>query len=438
MMKRLLKNATLATCCVGIGMMGLSPSFSKETGVVESALADVSISRLAENGVVQFAFQTIVEMESINTERLIKITEIPAPPFKEQKRAQALIEMIQVIGGTQAQIDTAGNVVARRRGAAGEKTLAIVAHIDTVFPIETDVTVRREGDRFYAPEIGDNSCGLVVLLCVLQAIERHVIKTRDDILFIGSIGEEGLGDLRGVRHLFRPGAPRIDSFVAIDGGRADRLVVDAVGSTRYRVTFNGPGGHSYGAFGRANPHNALARAMDQFTKAARPITAQGVKSTFNIGRVGGGTSVTSIPFASWMEVDMRSADPAKLNQLDDALKTAAYQGLERENKRRTENDALTVEMTSVGQRPAGKGARSSALLQNDMAAMRARGLDPDLKASSTDANIPISLGIPAVTMSRGGITYNAHAPDEYWEAKDPHIAIQALFLATLAQTGLAP
>ncbi|SIN63356.1 Di-or tripeptidase [Parasphingorhabdus marina DSM 22363] len=402
---------------------------------VDTAGAEQVIGKLSQDPRVRSAFRSIEVMDAYNVERLIALTEIPAPPFKEVARAKKLVEGLRAAGLENAQLDAVGNAVARRPGRSGDRTIAVVAHIDTVFPEETDVTVRREGNIYHAPGIGDNTRGLIVLLTLAEIMEKHALSTDADILFVGSVGEEGLGDLRGVRHLFRDGGPEIDSFIAVDGGSPDRLVTEAVGSNRYRVTFSGPGGHSYGAFGRAHPHQALGDAITRFTQAGREISAKGTKSTFSIGRIGGGTSINSIPFSSWMEVDMRSADVTKLEELDTAFHKAMNEALDSENRRRAGNAALNLDIRSVGKRPAGSSSEGSNLFHHASAAMRHLGVEPRVSASSTDANIPLSLDIPAVTMNRGGISRNAHAPNESWENRDAHVAIQILLLTLLAEAG---
>lgn len=389
--------------------------------------------------VIAKAFADIKAMDEKNIERLITLTEIPAPPFAEDVRALEMQQRLRVAGLDDVRIDAVGNVIARRPGELGGRTVAVVAHLDTVFPADMEIKVRREGERLYAPGIGDNTRALVVMLSLIEAMDAHDLKTRDDILFIGSVGEEGLGDLRGVRHLFDEAGTKIDSFIAIDGGEIDRVVVDAVGSNRYRVVFNGPGGHSYGAFGRAHPHQALADAISRFTERAGRITRRkGVKATFSVGRIGGGTSINSIPFSSWMEVDMRSVDPKKVAALDAALREAVDYALRKENARHRLGEPLTAEIQSVGARPAGISDHNTSLVKNTIAALNAIGVDANLAASSTDANIPIARGIPAVTISRGGRSANAHAPDEYWENVDPHLAIQAALLLISAEAGLVP
>lgn len=405
-------------------------------------VTDQQIATIAKHADIAAALQSLEDMGEKNIERLIAITEIPAPPFAEEMRAADYAQRLRGLGLNDVYIDATGNVIARRPGTGeglGTKhsALALVAHLDTVFPAETDVSVRREGNQFFAPGIGDNSRGLVALLSLIEVMQKHNITTERDILFIASVGEEGLGDLRGVRALFADGGPDIDGMIAVDGSGHDKLVTTAVGSNRYRVTFSGPGGHSYGAFGRAHPHQALAEAITRFTAAATPITRDGPKATFSVGRIGGGTSVNSIPFTSWMEVDMRSANPQKLAALDAAFQAAMADALATENAQRTSSDALTLAIETVGKRPAGSNAEDAPLVANALAAMRQWQVTPRETASSTDANIPLSLGIAAVTMGSGGIGRNAHAPNESWEDKDSHIALQILLLTLLAEAGLA-
>lgn len=395
--------------------------------------ADIDASGQAK---IRAAFGDIVAMDARNMERLIAITQIPAPPFKEEVRAADFAKRLEALGRVTVEIDAVGNVLARRKGGGNGRTLAIVAHLDTVFPEGTDVTVRQEGNVYFAPGIGDNSRGLVVLLSLLEVMNTHDMTTEDDILLVGSVGEEGLGDLRGVRHIFREGGPKIDTFIAVDGGSAQRVVTEGVGSNRYRITYEGPGGHSYGAFGRAHPHQALAQAIINFTQNATPITQSGPKATFSVGRIGGGTSINSIPFTSWMEVDMRSENAEKLAALDAVFRRSIQDALETENERRRRDEALMIDIDQVGQRPVGKTDLSASLITNTQAALKAMGLEAQFSSSSTDSNIPMSRGIPAITMGKGGIGRNAHAPNESWENKDPHLAIQALLLVVAAEAKL--
>lgn len=396
-----------------------------------------TVGALKADPTIKAAFATIEGHREENVADLIEITEIPAPPFGEAARGKRIAEMFREIGVTDVRIDEVGNVIARRPGLTGEKTVAFVSHIDTVFPIETDVSVRREGDTYIAPGVGDNSRAVVVLFSLIKALDAHDIQTEGDVLFIGNVGEEGLGDLRGVKHLYRDGAEPIDSFIAIDGGRLNRLIHGGVGSHRYRVTVRGPGGHSWSDFGEPNPHHALGQIIELFDERAPAVTEVGPKTSYNVGRMGGGTSINSIPFESWMEVDMRSGDQGKLDDIDAVLQQAILDGLAAENAGRLEGDALSVDVAMVGRRPAGKAEPSQPLIQNAMAAMTAMGIEPDLRISSTDANIPISMGLPAITISRGGKSQGAHSFEERWTDIDSHLSIQLALLILLAEAGYA-
>lgn len=386
---------------------------------------------------VQRALEHVVTIEPQSRRDLIELTEIPAPPFGEEVRARRFAQMLREAGLGEVTIDAVGNVIGRRPGKSGERVVAYSAHLDTVFPAGTDVTVRVDDEKLYAPGIGDNTRGLVAVLGVLRAIQAAKIETRADLLFIGNVGEEGLGDLRGMKHLFRDGAERIDTLVAVDGGDSNRIVYGGVGSHRYRITFHGPGGHSWGAFGYANPHHALGRAIALFVENAPMVTSVGEKTSYNVGRIGGGTSINSIAYESWMEVDLRSGNQAKLDEIDAVLKAAVDQALLEENAARQDGRALTVEVERVGTRPAARGDDSSPVVQRAIAATKSFGIQPVLRISSTDANLPLSKGIPAVTMSRGGVTGNAHSPDEWWQNVDGHLAMQIGLVTLLAEAGLA-
>lgn len=391
---------------------------------------------IMENQRVQTAMEHILAIEPQSRRDLIELTEIPAPPFEEQARAERFAEMLRESGLTDVTIDDVGNAIGRRPGRSGDRVIGYSAHLDTVFPAGTDVTVRYDDEKMYAPGIGDNTRGLVTVLGVLRAMEHAGIETEADVLFIGNVGEEGLGDLRGVKHLFRDGAPKIDTLIAVDGGESTRIVYGGVGSHRYKVTFQGPGGHSWGAFGLANPHHALGRAIQIFDENAPTVTTVGEKTSYNIGRIGGGTSINSIPFESWMEVDMRSGSQDKLDDIDAVLKAAVEQALQEENVDRLDGPELTADVKRVGTRPAAQGDSSSPVVQRAMAATLAFGVQPTLRISSTDANLPISKGVPAVTMSRGGISGNSHAPEEWWQNKDGHIGIQIGLLTLLAEADI--
>jgi tripeptide aminopeptidase len=396
------------------------------------------VSDLASDPRVIIALENIESQETRLIADLIELTEIPAPPFGEAQRGVRFAEMLRATGLADVSIDGVGNVIGRWPGRTGNKVVVYSAHLDTVFPAGTDVSVRVEGDTYFAPGIGDNTRGLVAVLGVLRAMQHANLETDADILFVGNIGEEGLGDLRGTKYLFREGGPQIDSMIAVDGGRTERVVYSGVGSHRYRVTFKGPGGHSWGAFGTANPHHALGRAIAKFVDGAPEITSTGPKTSYNIGRMGGGTSINSVPFESWMEVDMRSVEQSKLDAIDAVLQRAVQQALLEENAARLEGPELTVEVERVGTRPAAHGDINSPLMQTAAASLALFGLEIEPQTSSTDANLPISLGIPAITISRGGKSADSHSPAESWQNINAHVGLQVGLLTLLAEAGLAP
>lgn len=395
------------------------------------------VDALAEAPIVQQAFDEIMALEPRTQEELIMLTEIPAPPFMEDERAATYREMLQAAGADSTWTDAEGNVLALRRGQSGGRTVALGAHLDTVFPEGTDVTVEARGDTLYAPGIGDDARGLMVILTVLRALEATDLQTEGDLLFIGTVGEEGLGDLRGVKHLFREGGPPIDSWIAVDGGGMGRIIHRALGSHRYRVTMKGPGGHSWGAFGAGNPHHALGRAITHFTDAADPFTKEGARTSYNVGRMGGGTSVNSIPFESWMEVDMRSISPERLDAIDALFQDAMQRGLEEQNELTREGAPLTMDVEMIGDRPSGAIDPATPLVQRAMATTAYFDTEPSLGISSTDSNTPIAKGIPAVTIGRGGDGGGAHSLDEWWLNKDGHLAIQRALLLAVSEAGWA-
>lgn len=386
---------------------------------------------------IQAAFTKIEELDPWSLEKLIELTEIPAPPFMETDRAIRYAELMREVGADSVEIDEVGNVIAWRRGTGGGKTVAMAGHMDTVFPEGTDVTVKFRGDTMYAPGIGDDTRGLIVALTALRAMEETGLRTESDLLFIGTVGEEGLGDLRGVKQLFSETGPGIDSWIAIDGGGISRIVNQGLGSHRYKVTFNGPGGHSWGAFGLGNPAHAMGRAIRIFDENAAPYVAEGARTSYNVGRLGGGTSVNSIPFAMWMEVDMRSESPERLNGIDELFQAAVSQALEEENAGRLRGEPLTVDVEMIGDRPSGIAPESTPLLQRAAASARHFGEEPSFGSGSTDSNIPIALGIPGITIGRGGAGTGAHSLNEWWMNKDAHVAIQHALAVMVAEAGLA-
>jgi tripeptide aminopeptidase len=334
------------------------------------------------------------------------------------------------------QVDAEGNVLGLRRGRGGP-LVAVAAHLDTVFPAGTDVHVRRDGSRLFAPGIGDDGVGLASLLAMARALDAAHVETENDLLFVADVGEEAMGNLRGVRYLFTKGSyrGRIAQFVSIDGvGDGSFITNGAVGSSRYRVTFDGPGGHSYGAFGLVNPANALAAAIQALTRVPVPSSP---RTTFNVGLIGGGTSVNSIPSSVWMEVDLRSESPAALAQLDAAFRSIVGEAADDENHARSVvrgEVAATIE--KLGERPSGQTPTSSRLALTAAAAVRRMGLTPEFGWSSTDANLPMSLGIPAITIDAGIAGGRPHSPDE-WVDLDRDQALGGLQRTLLLVLSLA-
>jgi acetylornithine deacetylase/succinyl-diaminopimelate desuccinylase-like protein len=374
-------------------------------------------------------------------EEIIELTEIPAPPFKETARGHAFLEKLRGAGLSDVETDAEGNVLGVRKGTGGAPLVAIAAHLDTVFPEDTDVTVTRTGTRLAAPGIGDNSRGLAVLLAVIRALDAANARTASDILFIGNVGEEGPGDLRGMRYLFQEGKfrDRIRTFISIDGGGAgSSITTGGVGSKRYRAVFTGPGGHSYGAFGLVSPAFAMGKAMDKLSSVTVPASP---KTTFNIGVVGGGTSVNSIPFETWMELDLRSQSPEALRKLDEQVHALTAAAVREENSARsTSQGPVTVEMKLIGDRPSGQTSQSSPLVQTAATVISGLGMSPSYHFSSTDSNIPMSLGIPAITLDSGGHGGRAHALDE-WIDVEPRASltgVRSILGILMAVAGLEP
>lgn len=380
---------------------------------------------------VRAALEYAARTEPQTIEEQIAICEIEAPPFKEERRAEDYRRRLEALGLRNVRMDAEGNVIAERPGQPGESVVVVSGHLDTVFPEGTDVTVRRDGTVLHGPGIGDDCRGLAVLLSIARALDHADVPTRGTILFVGTVGEEGAGNLRGVRHLFQEELRgEVDYFISIDGTGLG-LTRSAVGSHRYEVTFRGPGGHSYGDFGQPNPLHALGRAMAKVAELEVPAEP---RVTFSIGIVEGGTSVNSIASTGTMHVDMRSLDPAALQAVDDRFQAAIREALAEENARWSAGERLTLEVDTIGIRPGGTQPEDATIVRAAVEAGRALGFQVPTGASSTDANIPISLGIPAVTIDGGGKGSGAHSLTEWFDTEDSHLGTQwaILFVLTLA------
>lgn len=394
--------------------MSLAVLSSGGTAVAQEGAATIG-ARLMQDAAIKTALDRVKRDEGEVIEEQIRLCEIAAPPFQEQARGEALRRAFVAAGLKNVRVDAIGNVIGDRPGLSPRPRLVFTAHLDTVFPEGTKVQTTREGSVLKGPGIGDDCRGLAVMLAVVRQIDAASIQTPGTITFVATVGEEGLGDLRGVKNLFNQELKgQIDRFVSVDGGGLG-ITATAVGSLRYRVTFKGPGGHSYGAFGLANPVHALGRAIAHIDDLQVPRTP---KTTFNVGRIGGGTSVNSIPFDAWMEVDMRSADAAALKALEAGFHKAVDLALAEENERWNNNGRLTVEKKIVGGRPAGATPMDAPIVQAALSVTHAIGEDSPVGEGSTDSNIAISLGIPAITIGGGGTGTGAHSLGEAFDTAD--------------------
>lgn len=418
----------IAFVCASLGVV----SHAQQTVVpIDSAVRAQFESLLAAPAVVA-ALAQIEAKEADYLQELITLTEIPAPPFKEERRAAYFLEQLKARGLKDAYIDSEGNAIGIRKGSGKGPTFLISAHLDTVFPESVDTTVQLRDGRYYAPGIGDDTRGLAALLSLLDALNASGMQTAADIIFAGNVGEEGRGDLRGIKAIFRD-HPEIDAYVSIDGVRMRRITNGGTGSRRFEFHFTGPGGHSFGAFGLASAIHAMGRAI---AKIGDVETPKSPKTTFTVGTVTGGTSVNSIAADAMFALDMRSNDKDELAKLEETIKALAQEAVAEENAR-WNNGEISVEFKLIGDRPVGKTAASSALVQ--VAALAFDAVDVELESlgiSSTDSNVPMSLGIPAITISAGGDAGGAHSPEEWFAPMRSYTGPQASLLVTLAMAGV--
>src|SRR6266566_2634659 len=362
-----------------------------------------------------------------------RITEIPAPPYKEHVRAEYYLNRFQELGLKDAFIDTEGNVIALRKGSGdGRPKLVVSAHLDTVFPEGTDVAVKEGDGAVRAPGIGDDSRGLAAMLSLIKSINANGIATVGDVMFVGTVGEEELGNLRGVKALFRDHAD-IDGFISIDGLGITRVVNQGTGSHRYEMIFKGPGGHSFQEFGLPSAIHAMGRAVAKISDLQTPSDP---KTTFTVGTVSGGTSVNAIAAEARMAVDMRSNSTEELLKLEARLLDQVKQSVADENARWT-SDKLTLEIKLIGDRPAGIVAMDSPIVQATQRAVAAiaRGPRVTFAGSSTDSNMAMSLGIPAVTIGGGGEGGNWHSRNEWYKPVNAWYGPQNALLTVLILTG---
>ncbi len=398
--------------------------------------ADTKVRRVIDSAAFKMAAATLAAEHDRTVTDIITLTETAAPPFKEHTRALRWLEMARVLGLDALEVDAEGNVSGLRRGTGNGKLICVAAHLDTVFPEGTDVKVHRDGSKLFAPGIGDDTRSLAVLLAWMRAMNAAAIQTRADILFVADVGEEGLGDLRGMRHLFLKGRykDRITAFITVDSPEMDRIVIGGVGSKRYRVTFEGPGGHSYGAFGVVNPLFAMADAIARLGRVELPAKP---KTTYSASVTGGGTSINAIPNAVWTEFDLRSESASHLAALQQRFFELVKDAVAAENTQRsTENGPVTCRIEPIGDRPAGVTPASADVVQLARLAIEAHGFETQFEYSSTDANIPMSLGIPAIRIGSGGSGGRAHSLEE-WIDVEPGLSLRGMTAGLAAVLAVA-
>jgi acetylornithine deacetylase/succinyl-diaminopimelate desuccinylase-like protein len=387
------------------------------------------VSKLADLPEVKSALAAARALESQTIEDQIRLSEIPAPPFKESARGEEMRRLFLQAGLQNVRVDKVGNVLGEYRGAAPRPHLVIAAHLDSVFPDGTNVRVRREGAILRGPGIGDDSRGLAVLVAMARALNQTHLQVPGSITFVADVGEEGLGNLRGMKALFDDTLKgTVDRFVTIDG-TGFSIAHTFVGSRRYRVTYRGEGGHSFTDFGAPTPINALGRAVAQIADLKVPPDP---RTTFNVGRIGGGISVNSLPAEAWMEVDLRSVDRKALAALDAQFRKTLDAALAAEHARWPGAARLSMSAEVVGERPAGQLSENAPIVQAAYAATRAVGALPTSAMSSSDANYPASLGIAAIQIGGGGQGGDAHASTEFFDTTDSWRGTQRALLLTIA------
>ncbi|PYO98308.1 MAG: peptidase M20 [Gemmatimonadetes bacterium] len=396
---------------------------------------DHAVSRLLAHERIRAARHHIERTDEVTLARQTALSAIPAPTGAEGRRATRVAELFREIGLSDVTVDYAGNVHGWF-GKNGEVTAPVVlaAHLDTVFGPDVNVAVERRGHRLEGPGISDNARGLAALVAVAEAMVAARVPTARPILFAATVGEEGSGDLRGVKYLLNgnreTGNGKPAAFIALDGAGLDRVIHRALGSKRYHITFRGPGGHSWAAFGVANPANAVGRATALLADLA---PQQAPRTTCAVVRLGGGTGLNSIPQEAWLDLDLRSEDPRALAQLDVTVRAALERAADDENRRRTAGSpTLRVDIQLLGDRPSGMTPRAHPLVQAAVAANRALGRDAELASASTDANVPIALGIPAIALGAGGKAGDAHLATEWFENVEGALGIVRALLVTAA------
>jgi tripeptide aminopeptidase len=394
---------------------------------------DEPLAKLAGDPACARGLQWIDKSAAWSTDQQIRLTEIPAPEFNEARRGEAFAEIFAA-NGFRVRTDKIGNVIAERPGSDPKSVVLLAAHLDTVFPAGTDVRVKRDGARLLAPGIADNGVGLASLVSLAHAIDESRIRTTKTIVLAGDVGEEGEGNLRGMRALVEAYGSRLSAVIAVDGPSTDHITTQAIASRRFEASVTGPGGHSWSDFGAPNPITAIARGIVQFSGVSIPDDP---RSSYNFGAIEGGTSVNSIPSRAAVKVDLRSEDENELARLESALRDAMQSGVRSETSAtKSPGDSLQLAFKSLGTRPAGKLPEDSPLLATIRNVDRYLGNRSRLERSSTDANIPLSMGIPAVALGGGGRGGGSHTLDEWYDPAGRELGLKRLFLTVVSLAGL--
>ena len=419
----------LALCVILLVMPIRSP-------VLANGPRSSNSSSLADQAQVHVALNWFAKNLKWIDDEQVKLTEIPAPSFQEEKRAEAVKGVLAAEGLT-IHTDKIGNVIGELPGSNEREAVLLTAHLDTVFPSGTEIKVRREGDRLVAPGISDNGTGLAGLLAVARAMQAAKIKPRRTILFAANVGEEGEGNLRGMRALIDAYRTKLRAVIVLDGSGTDHVTIKALASRRLEVVITGPGGHSWSDFGMPNPINALVRASVRFINTKVPATP---RTTFNLGQIEGGTSVNSIPYEAKLKVDLRSENEDELARLESALRDCVAAGVkdEMDNARERSRGKLDWKVNQIGSRPGGELPADSSLLTALRAADEYVGNQSRVERSSTDANIPLSLGIEAIALGAGGNGGGAHSLQEWYEPAGRERGLKRVLLTVLGVAGLAP
>jgi len=414
----------LLICCIVLCM-----------GTLSARATDDAAMKVAQDPAITRGLDWLGKNTGWLTEQQIRLTEIPAPEFNEAQRGAALKQLFEA-AGLDVHVDDLGNVIGERPGTDPKAVILLAAHLDTVFPAGTDVHVKRSGTRLLAPGISDNSAGLSALAGVARALAESRVRTTKTIVLAGDVGEEGEGNLRGMRALVERYGSRLSAVIAVDGPSTEHITTQGIASRRVEVTVTGPGGHSWSDFGAPNPITALSRGIVRFSSIRLPDTP---RSSFNFGVIEGGQSVNSIPARAAVKVDLRSESEDQLTRMENSLREAMQLGARDESfAARSNKDAVQISFRSIGTRPAGSVSEDSALVQAIREADRFLGNRSRLERSSTDANVPLSMGIPAVAVGGGGTGGGAHTLNEWYDPAGRELGAKRLFLTAITLAGIQP